>query len=118
MELNLDYKNYSPSLFQQIDQFATSATIDEKITSAVTEILQDVRENGDQALLERTSLYDRANLNKSDIRVSIDEINSALKSLSSVQKTAIEEAVANVTLFHKQNLPKELGKALTPMEPY
>ena len=106
MELNLDYKNYSPSLFQQIDQFATSATIDEKITSAVTEILQDVRENGDQALLERTLLYDRANLNKSDIRVSIDEINSALKSLSSVQKTAIEEAVANVTLFHKQNLPK------------
>ena len=106
MQLNLDFKNYSPTLFGEIEKFATSTSVDEQITLVVSEILQDIKDNGDQALLERTLLYDKANLNKSDLRVSIDKINEAHASLSEAQKTAIEEAVANVTLFHEQNLPK------------
>ena len=106
MQLNLDFKNYSPTLFGEIEKFATSTSVDEQITLVVSEILQDIKNNGDQALLERTLLYDKANLNKSDLRVSIDKINEAHASLSEAQKTAIEEAVANVTLFHEQNLPK------------
>ena len=106
MQLNLDYKNYSATLFGEIEKFATSTSVDEQITLVVSEILQDIKNNGDQALLERSLLYDKANLNKSDLCVSIDKINEAHASLSEAQKTAIEEAVANVTLFHEQNLPK------------
>ena len=106
MQLKLDFKDYSPTLLGEIEKFATSLSLDDHITSVVSEILQDIKNNGDQALLERTLLYDKANLNTSDLRVSIDEINEAHSSLTESQKTAIEEAVANVTLFHEQNLPK------------
>ena len=106
MQLKLDFKDYSPTLLGEIEKFATSLSLDDHITSVVSEILQDIKNNGDQALIERTLLYDKANLNASELRVSIDEINEAHSSLPESQKTAIEEAVANVTLFHEQNLPK------------
>ena len=106
MQLKLDFKDYSPTLLGEIEKFATSLSLDDHITSVVSEILQDIKNNGDQALIERTLLYDKANLNASELRVSIDEINEAHSSLTESQKTAIEEAVANVTLFHEQNLPK------------
>lgn len=106
MQLKLDFKDYSPTLLGEIEKFATSLSLDDHITSVVSEILQDIKNNGDQALLERTLLYDKAKLNTSDLRVSINEINEAHSSLTESQKTAIEEAVANVTLFHEQNLPK------------
>ena len=106
MQLKLDFKDYSPTLLGEIEDFATSLSLDDHITSVVSEILQDIKNNGDQALLERTLLYDKAKLNTSDLRVSINEINEAHSSLTESQKTAIEEAVANVTLFHEQNLPK------------
>ena len=106
MHLELDFKKYSSALFGEIEKFATSTSADDQITSVVSEILQDIKNNGDQALLERTLLYDKAHLNKSDLRISIDEINQASASLSEAQRTAIEEAIANVTYFHEQNLPK------------
>ena len=106
MHLELDFKKYSSALFGEIKKFATSTSADDQITSLVSEILQDIKNNGDQALLERTLLYDKAHLNKSDLRISIDEINQASASLSEAQRTAIEEAIANVTYFHEQNLPK------------
>ena len=106
MQLKLDFKDYSPTLLGEIEKFATSLSLDDHITSVVSEILQDIKNNGDQALLERTLLYDKAKLNTSDLRLSINEINEAHSSLTESQKTAIEEAVANVTLFHEQNLPK------------
>lgn len=106
MQFKLDYKCYSSNLFGEIDEFATSTSVDENISSLVSEILKDVKVNGDQALLQRTLLYDKAKLNKSDLRISINEIIDAQASLSSAQKSAIDEAVANVTLFHQQNLPK------------
>ena len=93
-------------MFGEIEKFAISTSVDEKITPVVSEILKDVKNNGDQALLERTLLYDKANLNKSDLRVSIKEIQNAHSCLSPKQKIAIEQAVENVTLFHKQNLPQ------------
>ena len=106
MHLELDFKKYSSALFVEIEKFATSTSADDQISSVVSEILQDIKNNGDQALLERTLLYDKAHLNKSDLRISIDEINQASASLSEAQRTAIEEAIANVTYFHEQNLPK------------
>ena len=40
---------------------------DKNIINSVSDILLDVKKNGDQALIERTLLYDKANLNKSEI---------------------------------------------------
>ena len=69
MKLDLEYKIFKPSLLEEIENFATSTNVDASIASTVSEILQDVKTHGDQALVERTSLYDKANLNKSELRV-------------------------------------------------
>ena len=69
MKLELEYKIFTPSLLEEIENFATSTNVDASIASTVSEILQDVKTHGDQALVERTSIYDKANLNKSELRV-------------------------------------------------
>ena len=67
MELQLSYKEYAPDLLGEIETFATSTSADKNIINSVSDILLDVKKNGDQALIERTLLYDKANLNKSEI---------------------------------------------------
>lgn len=106
MKLDLEYKIFTPSLLEEIEKFATSTNVDASIASTVSEILQDVKTHGDQALVERTSLYDKANLNKSELRVPFHQIEEASFSLSSDHQAAIEDAIENVTLFHQQNLPR------------
>ena len=106
MKLDLDYKVFTPSLQEEVEKFATSTNVDASIASTVSEILLDVKANGDQALVERTSIYDKANLNKSELRVPSYQIEQASSSLSSVHQAAIEDAIENVTLFHQQNLPQ------------
>ena len=109
MQLDLHYKSFSPTLLEEIGKFATSTNIDEEISKSVVEILDDVKDKGDQALLERTLLYDKANLNKSELRVPHEEIKKATTLLSSEQRYAINDAIENVTLFHQQNLPRNLN---------
>ena len=106
MKLDLEYKIFKPSLLEEIENFATSTNVDASIASTVSEILQDVKTHGDQALVERTSLYDKANLNKSELRVPLYQIEEASSTLSSAHQAAIEDAIENVTLFHQQNLPR------------
>ena len=76
-KLELSYKSFSPKLFSEIEKFASSANIDGKITNSVAQILQDVRDNGDQAVLEKTLLYDKVKLNKSQLLVCDDELEKA-----------------------------------------
>ncbi len=105
-QLEPHYKSFSPNLFEEIEKFASSANVDVKITNSVAEILQDVRDNGDRGVLERTLLYDKANLSNSQLLVSDDELDKASSALTPAQRSAINESIENVTLFHKQNLPK------------
>nr|ADD93759.1 hypothetical protein [uncultured marine bacterium MedDCM-OCT-S05-C114] len=93
VKLELEYKNFALSLLEEIEKFATSTNVDASIASTVSEILQDVKTHGDQALVERTSLYDKANLNKSELRVPSYQIEQASSSLSSAHQAAIEDAI-------------------------
>lgn len=105
-QLELNYKSFSPNIFEEIEKFASSANIDVKITNSVAEILQDIRDNGDRGVIERTLLYDKAKLSNSQLLVSDDELYKASSALTPAQRSAINESIENVTLFHKQNLPK------------
>ena len=107
MELQLSYKEYVPDLLGEIESFATSTSADKNIINSVSDILLDVKKNGDRALIERTLLYDKANLNKSDLLVSSADLELARSALSEEQTQCIFDAIENVTFFHKQNLPKD-----------
>ena len=61
----------------------------------VTNILDEVKENGDEALFSLTKEYDKAEINKQNIRVTEEEIKEAYSlvddSLIHVMKTAAQQ---------------------------
>jgi histidinol dehydrogenase len=95
------------SLTDQLAKFCSSSLTDETIISTVSEILCDVRQNGDSAVLKRTFLYDCAKLSVDELRVNQKEIECARDQLSASEKSSILEAIENVTLFHERSIPED-----------
>ena len=95
------------SLTDKLANFCSSSLTDETIVSTVSEILNDVRQNGDAAVLKRTFLYDCAKLSVEELKVSQKEIECAKDQLSESEKFSILEAIENVTLFHERSIPED-----------
>ncbi|MCG6329436.1 histidinol dehydrogenase [Vibrio alginolyticus] len=74
------------------------------ITTAVAEVIAKVREEGDSALIELTEKFDR--VKPESIRVSSQEIKAASERLSESMKSALEQAYANISKFHKAQKPQ------------
>lgn len=70
-----------------------------ELEKTVSDILEDVRTIGDEAIKKYALQFDKVNLN--NLRVSKDEINDACNAVSPELKKAIETAKANIELFHK-----------------
>ena len=91
-------------------------------TEAVARILADVRARGDQALVEwNTRLDNRSN---SSLRVSAEEMQSALNSLPHEQLLALKFSIERVRAFHSkqpasswmdQSMGGTLGQLLRPI---
>ncbi|MGI9651560.1 histidinol dehydrogenase [Chryseobacterium sp. RLHN22] len=78
----------------------------EKITEIVAEIFNNVKENGDQALIDFNKKFDRAEVK--NINVSLEEIENAESLISDELKSAIQRAKENITKFHaSQNIEIE-----------
>jgi histidinol dehydrogenase len=69
------------------------------IVSAVANILSTVKTGGDQALMEYTQKFDKAQL--TDLKVTPQEISEATAKVSEALKKAINIAKSNITAFHK-----------------
>src|SRR5437667_5895224 len=70
-------------------------------------ILQEVRQRGDEALLEFTERFDRVKLTPERLRVSRAEIEHAHQVLDTSVREAIEQAIGNVRTFHARQMPHE-----------
>lgn len=100
----------------------SQANDDEILTSQVKEIIANVRQNGDKALLEYAAKFDGAKLDC--LLVSEDEYK-AIESLSDDEKQAILTAIDNIRHYHNISCPKsfeferngaKLGKLYRPIE--
>jgi histidinol dehydrogenase len=80
--------------------------IDELI-DYIRPIVADVRERGDEALLEYTAKFDRVQLTPDRLRVSREEIEEAHTKLDPSVRRALEYAIANVRNFHARQMPHE-----------
>jgi len=80
--------------------------IDELI-ERVRPIIQEVRQRGDQALIEFTARFDRVQLAPDHLRVSREEIERAYQMLDTSVHGAIEHAIRNVRTFHQRQMPHE-----------
>ncbi|WP_294273030.1 histidinol dehydrogenase [uncultured Chryseobacterium sp.] len=70
----------------------------EELSDLVQDIFEQVQRNGDQALLEFSRKFDRANLGA--VAVSEAELKAAEKAVSQELKAAIIQAKDNITRFH------------------
>lgn len=77
----------------------------QKLEDTVSAILQEVRQEGDQAILKYTRRFDGVALEK--LTVSAAEIEAASASLTVELKSAIQQAKANIERFHSQQLQEE-----------
>ena len=79
----------------------------DELVERVRPILQDVRQRGDEALVEFTTRFDRVQLTTDNLRVSRAEIEQAHQELDRSVREAIEQAIGNVRTFHARQMPHE-----------
>ncbi len=78
--------------------------LSEKIRDAARSIVSDVRDRGDEALLEYTERFDGVRLER--IRVPAEEMERARTGLSPEVEESFGVAVENVRFFHKRELDR------------
>ncbi|MBU7004724.1 MAG: histidinol dehydrogenase [Theionarchaea archaeon] len=79
--------------------------IDGTLICSVAEIIEDVRERGDEAVLEATEKFDSVEL--SEIVVSPEEIEAAMEGLSGELRTALGRAAERIEKVSRSLLPPE-----------
>jgi histidinol dehydrogenase len=75
-----------------------------KDVHAVTRILEDVKKNGNKALIKYTHRFDSPNMTVKSIQVSRQEIDAAAKSVDKSFMRAINRAMAQIEAFHQQQV--------------
>lgn len=87
---------------QLANVLAFEAKEDESINTVVANVLADVRENGDKAVLEYTCRFDRLSVNSvSELEISKAECEAALASLSPERRAALHAAADRVRQYHE-----------------
>ncbi|MFT5500076.1 MAG: histidinol dehydrogenase [Woeseiaceae bacterium] len=82
------------------------------VDTRVSDIIAEVRRNGDQAVQQFSREFDGADLH--DLTVDADEMTWAANELSTAQHAAIELAVDNVSKFHKAQLTEPISVETMP----
>jgi histidinol dehydrogenase len=100
---------------------------DETITQTVRDILQNVRRNGDTALLDYTCQFDRRNVqNPEELIIPKKRLDNALRNLDNTQRKALEHAAERILNYHQHQHQKSwqyteddgtmLGQQITPLD--
>ncbi len=97
-----------------------------EIEDTVKEVLLDIKENGNSALIKYAQKFDRLQLTSESLQVSNDELKNAISKVDSKAKQAINRALKNVEQFSIERIPQPwsfspragvvLGERFEPME--
>ena len=88
---------------EKLEKILNRTSMDaEGVLKKVDQIIKDVRESGDKAVIKYTQLYDGNMLE--DIKVSKEEIEDAKKIISKDLIKAIENAIDNIYKFHRKQI--------------
>lgn len=112
----------------ELDQLlAWESVSDPHVAKTVEDIIHNIRSQGDAALVELTNRFDRRNATSmQELIISSAELDKALASISSEQKSALEAAAERVRLYHEKQQQGSwqfteadgtvLGQKVTPMD--
>ncbi|MEP4704766.1 MAG: histidinol dehydrogenase, partial [Hyphomicrobiales bacterium] len=104
----------------------TKREVSEDVDTIVRDIIENVRANGDKALVELTLKFDNVDLSKSGIRVSPAEIEAAKTQVDADTYAALKLAASRIQSHHQRQKPRddrytdaigvELGSRWTALE--
>ncbi len=100
--LNITSLNYSNAdFYQQLDKvLAWEASIDNDIAKIVADILRDVKQRGNAAVIEYTNKFDRMSLSDaSEFELDKSQLQQALSSIGAEQREALELAAQRVRIY-------------------
>lgn len=119
--------NNQPDLREFLDRLqGRSVVLDSELLKSVSEIITDVQQRGDAALIEYGKKFDGVELSQEQLRFDETEL---LRSAARVDLSVLEglrEAIHNIRTFHQNQLEKSweikagegitLGQRITPIE--
>ncbi len=112
-----------PALRQRL--MNRSQLADEAVSQRVKEIVANVREQGDDALLAYTARFDKASMTPEALRVTQEEVDAAYKKADDKWISAMREAAKRITAFHEKQKQKtwldieegiQLGQLIRPLQ--
>ena len=81
---------------------------DRNVDAIAADILENVRKNGDAALLDYTAKFDRLTLDSADkLRLTDDEIQAAIKTCEPETLDALKIAARRIEDYHRRQLPAD-----------
>ena len=97
-----------------------------RITESVSKIIEDVRFNGDDALIKYTGRFDKVKLTPRQLKVTESETSGAFQDIDSDFISELKNIIENVTKFYKKQIKKSwrvidedgvmLGEKCEPIE--
>lgn len=107
MSVSIKRLNSSDADFsQQLDQLLSwQTTNDPQLAATVADIIRNIREQGDAALLDYTCRFDRLSAQSmSDLVIERDELHAARAAIEDDQREALEHAAKRIRAYHEQQL--------------
>lgn len=113
---------------QQLDRLlAWESVSDGAVNSTVNEIIANIRQRGDEALLEYTNRFDGWNAaSAADLEVPLARLEQAWNTIPEAQQTALKYAAERVRFYHEKQKGESwsyreadgtlLGQKVTPLE--
>ena len=101
--------NQNDSNFNSDFQTMLSAKreVSEDVDAIVRDIIEAVRTQGDQAIIDYTLKFDRTDLSNSGLAISSVEIDEALKACDAETLKALELAASRIRSHHERQRPKD-----------
>jgi histidinol dehydrogenase len=121
------WRDLPPDRRAELLSRASNALIyDERLRRDIGTIVDDVRTNGDDALIRITGQYDGVSLDSSTIRVSDEELETAHSAISADLRDAIREAISHIGTFNREIMARtswqtetefglRIGEKVTPI---
>ncbi len=127
--LNITSLNYTDAdFYQQLDDvLAWEASIDGDVAKIVADILADVKQRGNAAVIEYTNRFDRMSLsNANEFELNKSQLQQALESIDGAQREALETAALRIRHYAERQKMESwsfteddgtvLGQSVTAMD--
>ena len=88
---------------------AAKREVEANVGVVVSDILRDVRRNGDAALVTYTEKFDRVTLTPETLRISAAEIETAVGECAPKTLEALNLATDRITDYHRRQMPEDLS---------